>query len=346
MGEHPNGMLLICQVSSRIEFPKSCPLLVRTGRGGLVVVAVLILETGLINCDGSQTIKGVHKHTFLIYTETKSKKNDNVSPIKGTSAFGLDNIEWPNTEYGDTKWSFTESDNAKQFNKNSDGWKWSDKASSPLEWSDMGSLNLNKQGMQTGGIQNFGQNIKQTEEFDDMRKLMLGIDNGRPASTPNKVNGIKNLRPIIDSEDMKKMLIGVEELPQKENESGEEDDESEEGSNQQSNSNSQGQEEKNKEQAITVRKIKTKPLMGSPQLCPEDVMYLEHMLGMRPMKYKFIEMGTFGNQQSRRSRKQSLVSGIKSSDTRNIRTRNKIRVTRRPLMQKLRSLSIFRNNGD
>ncbi|GBN50861.1 hypothetical protein AVEN_64312-1 [Araneus ventricosus] len=28
MGEHPNGMLLICQVSSRIEFPKSCPLLV------------------------------------------------------------------------------------------------------------------------------------------------------------------------------------------------------------------------------------------------------------------------------------------------------------------------------
>ncbi|GBO19181.1 hypothetical protein AVEN_38865-1 [Araneus ventricosus] len=28
MGEHPNGMLLICQVSSRTEFPKSCPLLV------------------------------------------------------------------------------------------------------------------------------------------------------------------------------------------------------------------------------------------------------------------------------------------------------------------------------
>ncbi|GBN72461.1 hypothetical protein AVEN_82501-1 [Araneus ventricosus] len=28
MGEHPNGMLLICQISSRIEFPKSCPLLV------------------------------------------------------------------------------------------------------------------------------------------------------------------------------------------------------------------------------------------------------------------------------------------------------------------------------
>ncbi|GBL81744.1 hypothetical protein AVEN_93514-1 [Araneus ventricosus] len=27
MGEHPSGMLLICQVSSRIEFPKSCPLL-------------------------------------------------------------------------------------------------------------------------------------------------------------------------------------------------------------------------------------------------------------------------------------------------------------------------------
>ncbi|GBN58848.1 hypothetical protein AVEN_135519-1 [Araneus ventricosus] len=30
MGEHPNGMLLICQVSSRIEFPKSCPLHVRS----------------------------------------------------------------------------------------------------------------------------------------------------------------------------------------------------------------------------------------------------------------------------------------------------------------------------
>ncbi|GBL87077.1 hypothetical protein AVEN_218772-1 [Araneus ventricosus] len=27
MGEYPKGMVIICQVSSRTEFPKSCPLL-------------------------------------------------------------------------------------------------------------------------------------------------------------------------------------------------------------------------------------------------------------------------------------------------------------------------------
>ncbi|CAL1271693.1 unnamed protein product [Larinioides sclopetarius] len=324
----------------------------------ILVVAVLFLATGLINCDTSQTIKGVHKHSFLIYTESRNKNDnawpskglssfglDNAWPSKGLSSFGLDNAEWPNSEYGDTKWSFTESDDAKQLNKDSDGWKWADKGYRPLEWSDMDSLNLNKQGVQTGNIRKPGQNLKQSE-LDDVRKMILVIDNDRPGTSSNKMSGNKNQRPIIDSEDMKKILIGVENLPHENDESGEEDEEIEEGSDHQRNTNTHGQEEKNKEQHITVRNIKTKPVMGSPQLCPEDVMYLEHMLGMRPMKYKFIEMGTFGKEQNRRSRKLIPVSGIKSSDTRNIRSRSKIRVTRRPLMQKLRSLSIFRNNGD
>ncbi|GBL98897.1 hypothetical protein AVEN_165721-1 [Araneus ventricosus] len=54
MGEHPNGMLLICQVSSRIEFPKSCPLLVRyiAGSGSISELFKMVKTGHKYNCGG------------------------------------------------------------------------------------------------------------------------------------------------------------------------------------------------------------------------------------------------------------------------------------------------------
>ncbi|XP_055934764.1 uncharacterized protein LOC129964103 [Argiope bruennichi] len=234
------------------------------------------------------------------------------------------------------KWPFTKSDNTKKIIKNSDSLKWSNIGSSPLEWSDMGSLNQNKQ---DDTEKNPETNIKPTEQFD-MRKLILEIEKNRPTATPNNVKqqlkGVGKLRPNVDSENMKKVLTGVEELPREEEIESEEDDDS-------------YQEENDKDQQITFRNIKTKKPMGhsSPSFCPEDTLYLEHIIGMRPIKYKFVESGTVGNenqnQHGERSRQQSPLSRIKSSGTRNVRFRNEIRPTRRSLIQKLRTLSIFRN---
>ncbi|GIX81808.1 hypothetical protein CEXT_134131 [Caerostris extrusa] len=57
-------------------------------------MAVLLLASSLTNGDVSHTVKGVHKHTFLVYTESKDKKRRR-PPDSGWPNTGHEVIRWP-----------------------------------------------------------------------------------------------------------------------------------------------------------------------------------------------------------------------------------------------------------
>ncbi|GFT84236.1 hypothetical protein NPIL_260621, partial [Nephila pilipes] len=289
-------------------------------------IVALLLVRSFVHCDAiSATVRGVHKHVFVIHSDGRNKQEypgPDISPFSHAStewphAGGRDNIKWPQN----MKWT----DNGPKPGENN-----MKRPISELDFTKW--VNMGHGGLQWPGIENKAGSVAKPDNTSNTSMVYFSHKrrdkNKRPPSEGAEVTSADSTESAVMEHDEN---IGDE--------------------------NNNGKiiknEEKDGEGKFSYRSTQTENMMSKDfvYICPEGMRkYLSHMLGMRPDTKPSVDRSSYPIDSSESQNEPIKGTWIQRSrgtkkNTRNVQSRRKNRPDKKSRTTQLRSLSILRRNN-
>ncbi|GIY06928.1 hypothetical protein CDAR_123161 [Caerostris darwini] len=291
-------------------------------------MAVLLLASSLTSGDVSHTVKGVHKHTFLVYTESKDKKEGVPSLTPG----------WPNTGHEVIEWPFQVGD---------DNSKWpSLPFGDSIRWPNMGSSHVepvkrDKPTMQPSEI--LKEPVVESDSTSQLLKQLADMNKVIAASKKFQ-NSENTTKSAVKPGNPKDMVAST-------NDSSPNDEDDDYYEEMLDGENDEDSDELPFFRSQTAQKgADFSQMHGVLHICPEDMKYLTEMFGNTGQRSSengnkgirlIVDPGELEKTSSHRSLR--LSSGNKANKTR--KTRLGHRLGRKLPRPKFRLLSIFRKSS-